>query len=172
MSTPVVGVVMASKADQTVMEQAARQLEELDVAHEIVVVSPLRSPEAAVAWARTARERGLQVLLAGDAGAAHLPGFLAAHTDLPVIAVPCATSHLGGADSLYGATQLPDGVAVTSVGLDRARNAALAAVRILALHDDALRDRLARVRASDEEDGVDSRTWTGTATSPGFGFRP
>ena len=131
-SGPRVGVVMGSDSDWPVMRAAAEALEEFGVAYEADVVSAHRMPEAMVGYGRGAHERGLQVIIAGAGGAAHLPGMLAALTPLPVIGVPVALRHLDGLDSLLSIVQMPAGVPVATVAIGNARNAGLLAVRILA----------------------------------------
>ena len=139
-----VGVVMGSESDRAVMAEAARVLEEFGVACEIAVRSAHRTPTAAARWARTARARGLEVIIAGAGGAAHLAGAMAANTRLPVLGVPLASSVLGGMDALLSTVQMPPGVPVGTLGVGAwgARNAAHLALRILALSDRALARRL------------------------------
>lgn len=139
-----VGIVMGSESDRAVMDEAARVLADFDVASEIVVRSAHRTPDAAAAWARGAKARGIRVLIAGAGGAAHLAGAMAAHSRLPVLGVPLASSPLGGFDALLSTVQMPPGVPVGTLGVGGwgARNAAHLALRILALSDDALARRL------------------------------
>jgi 5-(carboxyamino)imidazole ribonucleotide mutase len=143
---PLVGIVMGSSSDHEVMAEAAAYLDRFSVAHEIRVVSAHRTPEAMIAYGLGARERGLRVLIAGAGGAAHLPGMLAATTTLPVIGVPVPLSRLDGLDSLLSIVQMPRGVPVATVAIGAAANAALLAVRILALSDEELAAHLARYR--------------------------
>ncbi len=145
---PQVGLVMGSGSDWTTMKHAAAQLNELDIPFEQQVVSAHRTPDLLLEYADTAAERGLQVLIAGAGGAAHLPGMLAAKTILPVIGVPVRSSALNGMDSLLSIVQMPAGipVATMSIGKSGARNAALMAVAILSLQDQALSDRLRAFR--------------------------
>jgi phosphoribosylaminoimidazole carboxylase PurE protein len=139
-----VGIVMGSESDRAVMEEAARVLEEFGVGCEVVVRSAHRTPEEAARYARTARSRGLQVLIAGAGGAAHLAGAMAANSRLPVLGVPLASSPLAGFDALLSTVQMPPGVPVGTMGVGSwgARNAAHLAVRILALGDATLAQRL------------------------------
>jgi phosphoribosylaminoimidazole carboxylase PurE protein len=139
---------MGSDSDLPVMAECARVLEQLGVAYEASVLSAHRTPEQAVAYARSAEARGLRVLVAGAGGAAHLAGVVAAHTLLPVIGVPLAGSPLGGFDALLSTVQMPPGIPVATVGVGPmgARNAAHLAASILALGDGTLRRRLARGR--------------------------
>lgn len=141
-----VGVIMGSSSDAEVMSDAADVLVELGVAHELRVLSAHRSPERMVEYARTARGRGLSVIIAGAGGAAHLPGMVASLTTLPVIGVPVPTANLGGHDSLLSIVQMPGGVPVATMAIGGARNAALMAARILAVTDDDLADRLEEYR--------------------------
>lgn len=130
-----VGLVMGSDSDWPVMEAAATALEEFGVAYEADVVSAHRMPEDMVAYGRSARGRGLKVIIAGAGGAAHLPGMLASLTPLPVIGVPVPLRHLDGMDSLLSIVQMPAGIPVATVSVGGARNAGLLAVRILASGD-------------------------------------
>lgn len=138
----VVGVVMGSDSDWSVMEAAAKALEEFGVAYEKDVVSAHRMPEQMIAYGRSAEERGLKVIIAGAGGAAHLPGMLASVTALPVIGVPVPLAHLDGLDSLLSIVQMPAGVPVATVSVGGARNAGLLAVRILAASDEGLRAKM------------------------------
>jgi len=130
------------------MKAAAEALAEFDVPHEADVVSAHRMPEEMLAYGRQAAGRGLQVIIAGAGGAAHLPGMLAALTPLPVIGVPVALKHLDGMDSLLSIVQMPAGVPVATVAIGNARNAGLLAVRILAVGDGALQDRMREFQAA------------------------
>ncbi len=138
-----VGIVMGSDSDWPVMEEAATALGEFDVAFEADVVSAHRMPEQMLAYGKDAAGRGLEVIIAGAGGAAHLPGMLASVTPLPVIGVPVPLKHLDGLDSLLSIVQMPAGVPVATVGVGNARNAGLLAVRILAASDPVLRARMA-----------------------------
>ncbi len=142
-STPVVGVIMGSDSDLTVMQGAVDVLREFDVPAEVRVVSAHRTPDAMYEYATTAAERGLRVIIAGAGGAAHLPGMLASVTTLPVIGVPVAVGTLNGIDSLLSIVQMPKGVPVATVAVNGARNAGLLAVRILAAHDPKLAEAMA-----------------------------
>ncbi|MDM8076865.1 MULTISPECIES: 5-(carboxyamino)imidazole ribonucleotide mutase [Actinomyces] len=129
---PVVGIVMGSDSDWPVMGAAAEVLDEFKVAYEADVVSAHRMPTEMIDYGRAAAERGLRVIIAGAGGAAHLPGMLAAVTELPVIGVPVPLKYLDGMDSLLSIVQMPAGVPVATVSIGGARNAGLLAVRILA----------------------------------------
>jgi 5-(carboxyamino)imidazole ribonucleotide mutase len=146
MSGPLVGVVMGSDSDLETMAPAADALRELGIAHEVRVVSAHRTPHDMLAYGTGAAERGLQVIIAGAGGAAHLPGMLAAATPLPVIGVPVPLRHLDGLDSLLSIVQMPAGVPVATVAIGAARNAGLLAARILAIADPALRAAVARAQ--------------------------
>jgi len=141
-----VAIVMGSDSDLSVMQKAADFLADMDIACEMTVVSAHRTPDRAFEFARTARDRGVKVIIAGAGGAAHLPGVMAALTTLPVIGVPIDSSPLSGVDALYAIVQMPPGVPVATVGINGARNAAILAAEILALSDQSLSDRLAQFR--------------------------
>lgn len=143
---PLVGIVMGSASDHDKLEACVDALKGLGIPCEITVASAHRSPERAVEYARTARERGLKVIIAAAGWAAHLPGVLAAYTTLPVIGLPLSGSPLGGTDALYAIVQMPPGVPVATVGIDTARNAGLLAAEILAVSDEQLAARLQELR--------------------------
>jgi len=130
-STPLVGIIMGSASDMPVMEDCAKTLDSLGVPHEVVVASAHRQPEKVHAWASSAEERGLKVIVAAAGKAAHLGGVVAAFTALPVITVPMKTSDLGGLDSLLSMVQMPSGVPVACVAINGAKNAAILATQIL-----------------------------------------
>jgi 5-(carboxyamino)imidazole ribonucleotide mutase len=146
--TPLVGVIMGSDSDLRVMQAALDTLEEFGVPCEAHIVSAHRTPDRMFEYARAAASRGLRVVIAGAGGAAHLPGMTASLTPLPVIGVPVPLAELDGLDSLLSIVQMPEGVPVATVGVGKARNAALLAVRILGVHDDALRERMEAYQAS------------------------
>ncbi len=139
---PVVGIVMGSSTDYDVMVGAVDILTRFEIEHEVHVVSAHRTPEAMIEYGRSAKERGLRVIIAGAGGAAHLPGMLAAVTSLPVIGVPVALARLDGLDSLLSIVQMPRGVPVASVAINGATNAGLLAARILGASDERLSARL------------------------------
>ncbi|SFQ21022.1 5-(carboxyamino)imidazole ribonucleotide mutase [Amycolatopsis arida] len=144
---PRVGVIMGSDSDWPVLEAAGTALDEFGVSYEVGVYSAHRTPQRMLDYARTAAERGLQVIIAGAGGAAHLPGMVAAATVLPVIGVPVPLKYLDGMDSLLSIVQMPAGVPVATVSVGGARNAGLLAVRILAAADEGLRRRMAEFQA-------------------------
>jgi len=146
MSSERVGVVMGSSSDLDVMREAGEILSTFAVSFEMRVVSAHRTPEDMIAYGRGAKERGLEVLIAGAGGAAHLPGMLASVTTLPVIGVPIALSRLDGLDSLLSIVQMPRGVPVATVAVNGATNAALLALRILSLRDGDLAQALEQYR--------------------------
>ena len=139
---PLVGVVMGSDSDWSVMEAAVAALGEFEVSHEVDVVSAHRMPQAMLDYGTSAVDRGLRVIIAGAGGAAHLPGMLASVTPLPVIGVPVPLATLDGLDSLLSIAQMPAGVPVATVAIGGARNAGLLAVRILAASDAKLLARM------------------------------
>lgn len=139
---PRVGVIMGSDSDWSVMADAAEALAEFDVGYEVGVVSAHRTPGRMLDYARGAADRGIEVIIAGAGGAAHLPGMVASATALPVIGVPVPLTRLDGLDSLLSIAQMPAGVPVATVSIGGARNAGLLAVRILAVAEPALRSRI------------------------------
>jgi 5-(carboxyamino)imidazole ribonucleotide mutase len=153
--SPVVGIVGGSRSDFPVLEKACALLEMFGVPNEMRVVSAHRTPDHLFRYAEEAAGRGLRVIIAGAGGAAHLPGMLAAKTTLPVIGVPIPTSNLGGLDSLLSIVQMPRGIPVATVAIGNADNAALLAVEILALSDQALAGRLAEYRAAQTQAVMD-----------------
>jgi 5-(carboxyamino)imidazole ribonucleotide mutase len=147
MSEPLVGVIMGSDSDLSVMQGAVDVLMDFEVPHEVRIVSAHRTPDALYSYALTAAQRGLRVIIAGAGGAAHLPGMTASMTPLPVIGVPVPLERLDGLDSLLSIVQMPAGIPVATVAVGNARNAGLLAVRILAIADDDLRSAMERYQA-------------------------
>lgn len=141
-----VGVIMGSKTDLPTLQPAILMLAEFGIESEVKVVSAHRTPEAMVEYAKTARERGLSVIIAAAGGAAHLPGMVASLTTLPVIGVPVAIGPLQGEDALLSIVQMPSGVPVATVGIGNAANAALLAVRMLGISDAAIAEKLESFR--------------------------
>ncbi len=137
-----VAIVMGSKTDLDQMKPAVDILKEFGVECEVRIISAHRTPDICKEFAETARERGVEVIIAGAGGAAHLPGVVASYTDVPVIGVPIALEPLKGVDALYSIVQMPAGIPVATVGIGNARNAALLALRILALKYEDLREKL------------------------------
>lgn len=137
-----VGIVMGSDSDWPVMRAAREICEEFDVPFEAKVVSAHRTPDLMAEYGKQARKNGIAVIIAGAGGAAHLPGMLASYTNLPVIGVPVESRKLKGIDSLLSIVQMPKGVPVATVAISNAANAALLALRMLAIHDDELAGKL------------------------------
>lgn len=150
MSTPPIGIIMGSQSDWATMREAAALLDELEVEYEARIVSAHRTPDRLWEYGKTSVDRGLQVIIAGAGGAAHLPGMMASKTRVPVIGVPVQTKALSGVDSLYSIVQMPKGfpVATMAIGAAGAANAALMAAAILALQDAGLAARLDAWRAT------------------------
>jgi 5-(carboxyamino)imidazole ribonucleotide mutase len=157
-SAPLIGVVMGSSSDWPTMSKTVEILARFGVAHEAKVVSAHRMPDEMFTYAENAINRGLQVIIAGAGGAAHLPGMLAAKTTVPVLGVPVASRHLSGQDSLYSIVQMPAGIptATFAIGEAGATNAALFAVALLANHDSELRSALDDYRAERRQIAADS----------------
>ncbi len=137
-----VAICMGSDSDLPVMREAAAVLTEFGVAHEVRILSAHRTPVEMTRFAEQAAARGLEIIIAGAGGAAHLPGMMAASTLLPVIGVPVPSKHLQGLDSLLSIVQMPGGVPVACVAIGNAKNAGLLAIRMLAVRDEALREKL------------------------------
>lgn len=150
---PLVGIVMGSRSDWATLERAAQTLGQFGVPHECEIVSAHRTPDKLAAYAKSAADRGLKVIIAGAGGAAHLPGMMAAHTHLPVLGVPVESSMLRGVDSLLSIVQMPAGIPVgtLAIGPAGATNAALLAVAILATADRRLQDKLVAFRQDQTE---------------------
>lgn len=140
--TKTVGIIMGSDSDLEVMQEAAKVLSAFQVDYEMTVVSAHRTPERMMDYGKTARARGIKVIIAGAGGAAHLPGMIASVTTLPVIGVPVKLKALDGMDSLLSIVQMPGGVPVATVAINNAKNAGLLAVQILATHDSNLADAM------------------------------
>ncbi|HUJ29355.1 MAG TPA: 5-(carboxyamino)imidazole ribonucleotide mutase [Myxococcales bacterium] len=154
MANPLVGIIMGSKTDLETLNGAVEILNEFGIEHEMRVLSAHRTPEQVLEWSSTAEQRGLEVLIAGAGGAAHLPGVVAAKTILPVLGVPVASTTLGGADALLSIVQMPKGVPVgtLAIGKSGAANAALLAVAILGGKRPELREKLKAWRRSRAEE--------------------
>ncbi|MEM6716513.1 MAG: 5-(carboxyamino)imidazole ribonucleotide mutase, partial [Cyanobacteria bacterium P01_C01_bin.147] len=146
MTTPLIGIIMGSDSDLPTMQAAIAVCEDFAIAHEVAIVSAHRTPQRMVDYAQTAHERGLQAIIAGAGGAAHLPGMVAALTPLPVIGVPVKTSTLSGVDSLYSIVQMPGGIPVATVAIGNAKNAGLLAVQMLAVTRPALMQQVRAYR--------------------------
>jgi 5-(carboxyamino)imidazole ribonucleotide mutase len=142
MTNPLVGVVMGSDSDWSVMSDAAEALKQFGIEYEVEVLSAHRTPEKMIEWGKAASSRGVKVIIAGAGGAAHLPGMLASVTTLPVIGVPVSLSKLDGMDSLLSIVQMPAGIPVATVSIGGAKNAGILAARILGTNDSALEKKL------------------------------
>lgn len=143
-----IGIIMGSDSDLPTMQGAIATCEDFGIPCEVAIVSAHRTPERLVDYAQNAHQRGIQVIIAGAGGAAHLPGMVASLTPLPVIGVPVPTRHLQGLDSLYSIVQMPTGIPVATVAIGNAKNAGLLALQILAIHDQELRQRVQQYRQS------------------------
>lgn len=147
MKKPLIGIVMGSDSDLSIMQEAADILQQFGVEFELKVISAHRAPELTADYAKSASERGLQVIIGGAGGAAHLPGVIAALTTLPVIGVPIRSSNsIAGMDSLLSIAQMPPGVPVATVGVNAAKNAGVLAVQMLALHNQDLSGKLSEYK--------------------------
>ncbi len=139
---PIVGIIMGSDSDLPVMQEAAKILDEFNVAYDMQVVSAHRTPDVMATYAKEAKTKGLQIIIAGAGGAAHLPGMTASYTTLPTIGVPIKTKNMEGLDSLASIMQMPKGIPVATVAINGAANAGLLAIAILGIHDEALQEKL------------------------------
>jgi len=153
-----VGIIMGSKSDLPVMQNAADILSELGVDYEIKIVSAHRTPDIMFDYAKKAHERGIKVIVAGAGGAAHLPGMVASLTPLPVIGVPVASRHLQGLDSLYSIVQMPRGIPVATVAIGNAQNAGLLAIQILATHQPHLLQKIQAYRHQLNQSVIEKQT--------------
>ncbi len=151
-----VGIIMGSKSDYSVMSKACETLDEFGVEYEVKIVSAHRTPDLMYEYAKSAKERGIKVIIAGAGGAAHLPGMTAAISSLPVVAVPVKSSNLSGLDSLLSIVQMPGGVPVATMAINGAKNAALYAVSILALSDPTLDKKYTLFRENQTKEVLES----------------
>ncbi len=147
-----ISIIMGSKSDMPVMQQAVEMVQYFGIAHEVKIVSAHRTPEYMVEFAKTAHERGVKVIIAGAGGAAHLPGMVASLSPLPVIGVPVKSSNsIDGWDSVLSILQMPGGVPVATVALNGAKNAGILAAQIMACHDSALQAKILAYKESLKE---------------------
>lgn len=137
-----VGIIMGSDSDLKVMSQAAQILDLFEIKHEITIVSAHRTPQRLFDYAKTAKDKGLKLIISGAGGAAHLPGMVASITTLPVIGVPIKTASLNGLDSLYSIVQMPGGIPVATMAIDGAKNAGLLAAQILGAFDEKISEKV------------------------------
>jgi len=149
-----VGILIGSKSDETLIKPALDLLEKLGITYDFAIISAHRKPEKVREYGLKAKERGFEVIIAGAGAAAHLPGSLASWTTLPVIGIPLPTSELKGIDSLYAIVQMPSGVPVATVAIDGAKNAALLALQIIALSDKNLKQKLKRYKIKTEKESL------------------
>jgi 5-(carboxyamino)imidazole ribonucleotide mutase len=149
---PLVGIIMGSISDLETMKEAAKVLKDFGIPHEIKVVSAHRTPELMVSYAKGAGARGIEVIIAGAGGAAHLPGMTASLTSLPVVGVPVTSKHLNGMDSLLSIAQMPGGIPVATMAIGNAKNAGLMAARILAIKHPAIAKAVDKHRAALEKE--------------------
>ncbi len=150
-----VGIIMGSDSDLPVMSEAAKVLDEFGVEYELTVVSAHRTPDRMYEYAKSAKDRGLKLIIAGAGGAAHLPGMTAAITTLPVIGVPIKTRALSGVDSLYSIVQMPGGIPVATVAINGGKNAGLLAVQTLAAFDEQLYVKVAQYKKNLEDSVIE-----------------
>jgi 5-(carboxyamino)imidazole ribonucleotide mutase len=166
MSKPIVGIIMGSQSDLKIMKEAAEFLEEMKIPFELTIVSAHRTPARMVEYARTAREKGLRVIIAGAGGAAHLPGMIASMTSLPVVGVPVKSSNsIDGWDSVLSILQMPGGVPVATVALDGAKNAGILAAQIIGSTDGKVAKKLDQykkdmeVKVQDSAKSIQKKGW-------------
>jgi len=152
-----IGIIMGSKSDWEVMKEACIILEEFEISYSRDVVSAHRTPELLFDYAKSAKSRGLEVIIAGAGGAAHLPGMVASLTTLPVIGVPIKSSKLNGLDSLLSIVQMPGGIPVGTMAIDKAKNAALYAISILSIYDEEIAIKLSEYRQQQTKSVIDDR---------------
>ncbi len=153
-NNPLVGIIMGSDSDLPVMSEAAKILDEFEVPYEIKIVSAHRTPDYMAEYARTAKRRGLKVIIAGAGGSAHLPGMTASHTTLPVIGVPIKSKSLDGLDSLLSIVQMPAGIPVATVAINGARNAGILAAEIIGLSDKNIAELLLKFKRRIREESI------------------
>ncbi|MCX7956793.1 MAG: 5-(carboxyamino)imidazole ribonucleotide mutase [Endomicrobia bacterium] len=145
---PLVGIIMGSDSDLSVMKEAEEILKSFDIPYELDIVSAHRTPQKMFNYAKNAHNRGLKVIIAAAGGAAHLPGMVASNTPLPVIGVPIKATSLQGLDSLLSIVQMPSGVPVATVAVDNAKNAALLAVQIIGTYDEKIQKKVIKYKKS------------------------
>ncbi|MBU1298033.1 MAG: 5-(carboxyamino)imidazole ribonucleotide mutase [Bacteroidetes bacterium] len=158
MNRKLVGIIMGSDSDLNVMKEAARILDEFGVGYELTIVSAHRTPERMFKYAKDAEKRGIEVIIAGAGGSAHLPGMVASITSLPVIGVPVKTSSMDGLDSLLSIVQMPSGVPVATVAINNAKNAGILAAQILGIKYKDIRDKIKRYKKKLEKSVLEKAT--------------
>ena len=149
-----IGIIMGSDSDLPIMKEAAKILDYFEIKYELTIVSAHRTPERLVEYAKKAKERGIQVIIAGAGGAAHLPGMIASISELPVIGVPIKTSTLNGLDSLLSIVQMPRGVPVSTVAINGAKNAGILAAQILGLKEENIQLRVLKYKKEIKEEVI------------------
>lgn len=158
MNRKLVGIIMGSDSDLNAMKEAARILDEFGVGYELTIVSAHRTPERMFKYAKDAEKRGIEVIIAGAGGAAHLPGMVASLTSLPVIGVPVKTASMDGLDSLLSIVQMPAGVPVATVAINNAKNAGILAAQILGIKYKDIRDKIKRYKKKLEKSVLEKAT--------------
>jgi 5-(carboxyamino)imidazole ribonucleotide mutase len=153
-NTPLIGIIMGSDSDLSIMQKAMDTCKEFEIPYEVKILSAHRTPDEHAEYAKSAVSRGLKVIIAAAGGAAHLPGVTAASTILPVIGVPIFTKSLNGMDSLLSIVQMPGGIPVATVAIDGAKNAALLAVQIIATGDESLQKKLVEYKRKMAEESM------------------
>jgi len=151
---PLVGIIMGSDSDLPIMTKSVEIFKEFDIPFEVKILSAHRTPDEHSEWSKSAKDRGIKVIIAAAGGAAHLPGVTAGNTTLPVIGVPIKTKSLEGMDSLLSIVQMPSGVPVATVAIDGAKNAALLAVQILGIADEGIADKMVSYKVSMAEQSM------------------
>jgi 5-(carboxyamino)imidazole ribonucleotide mutase len=154
---PVVGVIMGSDSDMPVMKQAIDILDEFNIPYEVKITSAHRTPDLMATYSKTAYKRGIKVIIAGAGGSAHLPGMCAAYATIPVIGVPIETKALKGLDSLLSIVQMPYGVPVATVAINNAKNAALLAIKILAVSDKNIMKKIVAFKKKIEKESLNKK---------------
>ena len=147
-----VSIIMGSDSDLSIMKDAMKFLDKMDIIYEVNILSAHRSPEKTIDYAKELNTRNLKVIISGAGGAAHLPGILAAYCDIPVIGVPIASNSLNGIDSLYSIVQMPSGIPVATVGINNSKNAAILATKIIALNNINIQNKLSKYKEELEKD--------------------
>jgi 5-(carboxyamino)imidazole ribonucleotide mutase len=156
---PVVGVIMGSDSDMPVMKQAIDILDEFNIPYEVKITSAHRTPDLMATYSKTAYKRGIKVIIAGAGGSAHLPGMCAAYATIPVIGVPIETKALKGLDSLLSIVQMPYGVPVATVAINNAKNAALLAIKILAVSDKNIMKKVVAFKKKIEKESLNKKIY-------------
>jgi len=152
---PIVGILMGSNSDFPIMKEAIDILKEFNIPYEVNIISAHRTPDLAVEYAKNAIDKGIKIIIAGAGGAAHLPGFIAAFTTIPVIGVPILSKSLNGLDSLLSIVQMPKGIPVATVAINGAANAAILAIQILSLNNEIIRNKLIEYKSKIKQEVIE-----------------